>query len=124
MEHATEVNSTYALEKRLTHKYVGEYQHLDDWQRLGTFTVVAQGTTDTDYEDICQPQTTTIFGRVSDVPRGTPRADIEKALRDTFTSEGCAHEWDCCGCRSYRVNSVTRLRDGHWKIIVGSSRNY
>lgn len=116
----------HQLQKRLTHKYVGEYQHEDEWEDIGTFEVLAIGQRRPDDEGgcaPCDPITTTAFGQVT--AEGDVNAeDIERALHDTFTSWGCACEYDCCGCRSYQVEEVEELSGRYWKVVVNSSRNY
>ena len=51
---------------------------------------------------------------------------IKRALKDTFTKAGCSHDYDCCGCRSTYVTSVTYvdLENRKWVVLTHSSRNY
>lgn len=113
---------TGALSLRETRTYVGTYQHLDRWLDIGSYKVLAESTVDGDEDDYCEPQTTTMLVCVqTDEPQPVER--VERALDDTFTQHDCHHEYDCCGCRSYRAQAV-HLGAGHYKVTVGSSRNY
>lgn len=111
------------LERRLTHRYVGTYKHEDKHEYVGRLLIEATKVLDTndDPEDMCEPCTTVLFVRVSS---GYDEETVENALRDHFTAWGCAHEYDCCGCRSYRAGQITRLGSGYWRVVQHSSRNY
>jgi len=119
---------TEALEIRKTHKYVGEYSHMDEWETIGEVKVTARAVMEwnPDYVDeedaIEDPQTITYFVEVESF---TPlQSDVEQALRDKYTNWGCAHEYDCCGCRNYMVTDVVKRDAGRYIVIVHSSRNY
>jgi len=55
---------------------------------------------------------------------GVTTEEIKNALGDHFSAWGCAHEYDCCGCRSYTAHLVQELGHGYWRVLVSSSRNY
>lgn len=110
------------LSRRLTHKYVGAWKHLDSWEFIATAKktpwVVVEQPEDFDGTTICDAWVT--------LPAGADRknrAIVARALEDTLSSHGCSHEWDCCGCASYRAEVV--LRRGR-RMLVRSymTRNY
>ena len=135
-----------ALEKRLTHKYVGEYQHLDQWATIGTIDEIGKRElplSEEDECDPCDPKSWEIFVLVKPSPdlfeRWTmlnleddpdldyfkwSQREIRQALHDTYTQWGCAHEWDCCGCRSYHASEEKVVTGDLWRVVVSSSRNY
>jgi hypothetical protein len=111
------------LSIRQTRQYVGTYQHLDRWLDIGSYKVLASTTVEDDEDDgYCEPQTTTMLVCVeTDEPQPSNR--ILRALDETFTQHDCHHEYDCCGCRSFHARSE-HLGAGHYKVTVGSSRNF
>lgn len=112
------------LEKRNTHKYVGSWQHEDDWETLGTMEVLQDNTIVTDDEDICEPWQRMILLKINEDVK-VDDDTIKRALRDTFTKAGCSHEHDCCGCRSYYGHPKLIDKDEReWLVIQTSSRNY
>lgn len=115
------------LRVRNTRAYVGTYQHLDDWTDIGRFIQTASGDVlqPGDADDICEPHTLVLTGLV-ELDQPVDDETVAQALRDTFTSEGCGHEYDCCGCRSFRVGDVKRCSEELplWTLLVHSSRNY
>ncbi len=117
-----------SLDIRKTHKYVGTYQHEDDWENIGTAYELACRTlkpSESDEEDYCEPLRTLIQVKVRTYAGENPSLQqIKRALRDTYTQSGCHHEYDCCGCRSYHVDNVRRRRDGTFCVTVDSSRNF
>jgi len=117
----------HGLALRLTHVYVGSYQHLDEWADIGSFEQIGTkditSQSDDDEGDICEPRVTEIYVLVTANKEATTD-DIETALLDTHTSQGCAHEYDCCGCRSHYASSAKCLGGPVWVVTVSSSRNY
>lgn len=133
-----------ALQKRLTHKYVGEYQHLDQWMDVGSIDEIGRREipqTKEDEEDPCDYRSWEIFCLIKLAPDlhetwlnsgdgeafdfdffKWTEAQTKRALLDTHTESGCAHEWDCC--RSYHAQSAERVTGDLWKVVVSSSRNY
>ena len=111
----------YDLQVRETHKYVGTYQHLDRWKDIGRATVIESEVVSKDPDAI---EETTVVRNVVTVHSEAPDDEIAQALRDTFTSEGCAHEYDCCGCWSHYARKPRKLSPGCWEVHVSSSRNY
>jgi hypothetical protein len=112
-----------SIEIRKTHKYVGSYQHLDDWEALPERVKQLGGKgyppdDDTDYSDGGK----FVFRVVA--PRSLDPKKVMQALRDTYTSQGCAHQRDCCGCESRRA-SVTRIRrSNEYRVTQSISFNY
>jgi hypothetical protein len=112
------------LSLRETSKYVGTYRHLDEWRDIGRFEEL--GRVDlgiTDPEDMCEPRKGYILVSVAPVQKGPTRAEILRALADEFTIDGCAHEYDCCGCRSSRA-SAHHVKGNVYCVEITSSRNY
>lgn len=129
----------FDLSVRLTDKYVGEYQHLDQWATIGEYERIATGEHPSDDpDDYCESVTYYHTIRVTPDPTTSIAYDaagkpiflhrdetIRRALLDSFTDWGCAHDWDCCGCRSFLASSAHRLGDSDlWTVIVHSSRNF
>lgn len=117
------MNSTLSVRK--THKYVGTYSYLDEWEDIGTTEQIgyqAEKPND-DEDDYCEPMTETYWLIVTP-EEGATKDQIKEALRDTYTKWGCHHEYDCCGCRNYSAHYVQNTTGNLWKVVVGSSRNY
>lgn len=56
---------------------------------------------------------------------GNPTVDqIKLAIRQTFGGSHCSHEYDCCGCRSYYVSKIRKIKPHTWIFTVTSSRNF
>ena len=111
------------LNIRLTHKYVGTCKHMDDWENIGTveelsLTEIPSGNEDGLYESGDQINLVRVV-----TSRGVQK--IKQALKDTFTSTGCACSHDCCGCKSIYVRGVTRLdKDKNiWAVELHWYRN-
>lgn len=117
------------LSIRKTNKYVGTYRHMDEWEDIGTIEPLGQRLVSVDDEDPCEYTVTEKVVRIR-CDEVQPTERIEQALRDTYTSRGCAHEYDCCGCWSTHVTDVkdqfpsatgtTRI----YAVTMSSSRNY
>jgi hypothetical protein len=118
------------LELRLTHKYVGTYQHEDEWKVVGDYGIMNSQKwvkVEDDEPDITEPETMYYWVKVT--PEfGVPQEEVRQALKDSFTSSGCHHEYDCCGCRSFYSETPELMsQDGDcevWKVKVNSWRNY
>lgn len=144
-----------ALELRLTHGYVGTWKHLDKWLYLGRIDEIGTRELpvkeDEEDPDPCDPKRHEIFALVEIdqdsadfharwTAPGNPdysvedgayekwvEKQIEQALHDVYSSHGCDHEYDCCGCRSYSagdIECIARGKKNLYRIVVGSSRNY
>jgi len=121
------------LRIRRTYTYVGTYSHLDLWDVLDCraecigFQDVPLAEVEED--DLCEPQCKQIWFLVTAPGENAlpSDADLQKALEDEHTSQGCAHEWDCCGCRSYSAEAEQLFKSEDrqlWKVVQSSSRNY
>lgn len=112
------------LSIKITDKYVGSFQHLDEWRDVASYEIVrTQRLPVDDPDDICEP----ILLRHSLIVRpkhGATDEEIKQAIRSTFTQWGCAHEYDCCGCRSHAARKAKKVKDGIWSVEVFSSRNF
>lgn len=110
------------LSLRLTHRYVGEYQHEDEWRTIGFVDVLREIRLEPDDEgNPANAGTSIIMALCIDV---IARDKIEQALIDTFSRHGCACEHDCCGCVSRAVIEAKPVTGDLWKLKVGLSRNY
>lgn len=92
------------LELRLTHRYVDTYSHLDEWRSFGAaparLTPPKMVDPGNGYDE---GGTYLRWATLPRLPRRADRADAARALEDTLSSWGCHHEYDCCGCASYRT---------------------
>lgn len=95
---------TLHLSTRLTHRYVGTYKHLDRWQNVGPVRLTP-GRVVAESNGYDEGNT---YVRWATVPRGQSVDKTVRALEDTLSSHGCAHEWDCCGCASYSTRVIHR----------------
>jgi hypothetical protein len=103
------------LERRLTHRYVGTYRHLDRWRSLGGVARI------TPYREVDAGNGYDEGGtyvRWATLPRGVDRDAACRALEDALSRWGCAHEYDCCGCASY----TTRVQHRHGRRVVLKTR--
>lgn len=116
------------LKLRKTHKYVGTYQHEDQWEYLGRMTMLQYNAKCTDEEDPCEPTTIIQHFKVELENHDPVWTDeqVKRALRDTLTRSGCHHDYDCCGCVSTHVSEVLPLtRHANEYIVISHSfRNY
>lgn len=119
-----------ALELRVSNKYVGTYQHEDEWKTVGEYTILSTKKwklIDEEDFDPTEP-TKTIYTLLVIPDDDASIEDISRALRDTFTQVGCHHEYDCCGCRSWYADKPDYSyadEDGlHYELTVNSYRNY
>ena len=110
--------TTY-IRKRLTHRYVGTYAHLDDWSESVKVKELAHQVVALS-EDFDEGDTVR-FGVV--VPKSIPVKDALDMLYSTYNSHGCAHEYDCCGCPSYHAD-IKPVKRGFFSVLVKTSYNY
>jgi len=118
------------LELRVTHKYVGTYQHEDEWKVVGDYGIIQSEKwvkVDQDNFDPTEPVMVHYWVKVTP-ELGIPEEEVRQALRDSFSHVGCHHEYDCCGCRSFYASTPELLTVGEdceeWKVTVNSYRNY
>lgn len=108
------------LEARVTNRYVGTCSHLDEWQHVGRAKVM--------------PQRLVRAGNGHDdlgtylahawIPAGQDPELSRQALEDHFTSWGCAHEYDCCGCISSQARIVRQITPRTFSVAISFTRNY
>lgn len=114
------------LEIRLTNRYVGTYQHEDEWLVIGSYEITYSEKWIKQEEDgYDSVDAMKVYHHVT-VNSDASVEDIGKALQDTFTMAGCHHEYDCCGCRSYYASKPKRISDDSsvWLVEVNSWRNF
>lgn len=112
--------TTFTLEKRKTHHYRDGWSSLDEWVSIGSGRILRNV-----YSDEDEYGSMTINRFVCVAPdTSTSEADIEAALRSTFTHSNCRHDYDCCGCRSYAAIHVQRIDAHRYRVDVSSSCNY
>ena len=104
---------------RLTHSYIDQYSHLDQWETGFKFKVLGgvQVEEGNGYD---------YLGAVKHRVTGSKSLNQDKqvrALRDYFSHHGCSHERDCCGCVSTRTK-VTKVKPGIFSVLISQSRNY
>lgn len=110
-----EEKSIYSLKMKLTDKYVGTHSYLDEWQQFGKIVFInSRQHKNNEYETGSQ----TMIVQVLPFEEVTEE-QIHKCLHDVFTSRGCSHEYDCCGCKSQTVSKVYHLYDGFYLIKAG-----
>lgn len=116
------------LRLRTTFKYVGSYRDLDEWQDIGTMDqLCARPLPVAKPDDLTEPRCVRYHVMVN------AQADVETirtALADHYDVGGCAHDYDCCGCRSFYTRNVARVcgvsgsPTSLWLVDVYSARNY
>lgn len=109
------------LSKRLTHTYVGTCSHLDKWEDIGLYKEMARNQISKDDEN---PEETTVYEVAVYVESDKSKKEIEDALYSEFTSHGCSHDYDCCGCWSFYASEIKYIDQGTWRLKVSASRNY
>lgn len=92
----------FIVSRRKTFRYVESY--LDDWEDLGVLKHtpikrVADGN-GIDEEGA--------YTRWVKIPAGARASEFIRDIEDTLTRVGCSHEYDCCGCRSWRTYFIRR----------------
>ena len=85
--------------KRLTHKYNLGWRHLDKSIYMGSVKLTERRV----LEEGNGHDEGATYIQYARIPAGARIKDVLQALRDTLTHSGCQHEYDCCGCASYRV---------------------
>lgn len=118
----TEITYTNTLSRRLTQKYVGTYRHLDEWQEIGSYTVLSTDTTPG--KDLEESLTSVHMVLIDEEADKAGVVQIDRALHDEFTVSDCHHDYDCCGCRSFRTHEAKPITGRLWCVTVHSSRNY
>jgi hypothetical protein len=104
---------------RLTHKWADHCSNRDEWTdsipvKLLQGVLLSEGKS---YDE-----GSTVRYRVIG-PKNVDQKMLKKAIRDTFSTGGCSHEYDCCGCPSTYA-TVKKARKGIFTAIVKTSYNY
>lgn len=96
---------------RNTHKYVNGHSHLDEWETIGKADIVHR------FEEAENPYGRNEVSRsgngvlsilVIDVTTyaSVPITSIIRAIRSTFATDMCTHDFDGCGCPFTTVDEV------------------
>lgn len=113
--------SLYSLKLKITDKYVGTCSYLDEWQHFGRIELIgSRQNKKNEYESGSQVMLVRIL---PDPDKSVTTEQLEKCLHDAFTSVGCAHEYDCCGCVSQTVSKVWHMYDNVYFLKVSWYRN-
>ena len=113
------------LNVRLTHKYVDEYKHLDQFALIGDYLITSTERKDVgDMGEFEEDIRVIVYSDKGD-------EEITKALSNEFGHWGCSHEYDCCGCRLVRVTDVEKQDywtglsfKSAWYVKTFVTRNY
>lgn len=107
---------TIVLNKRLTHRFVGSYMHLDSWKHVGYAKLTPPKIVEhpKDFDD------GGTYIRWATFPKNQNLDDSIKAVQDVLTRVGCHHDYDCCGCESHYTLVIHR----HKRRAVFLTRSY
>lgn len=110
------------LEIRKSYRYVTEYAYMDDFERIGRFSVLSYRVVD-EGNGIDDLGSRIVRVRVDS---GSNDDDIRRALSDAFSTTGCSHEYDCCGCqiRNAYEHQIKRDKRKEWLVPMSVGRNY
>jgi hypothetical protein len=124
---------------RLTHGYVGTYRHLDKWgdevqakqlaaRKIPAWTRLAMSAgvrhgRNADHVNVDMSDGPTYVSRVIAPRNLQDRKAFIRALEDEFSSWGCAHSHDCCGCASYSA-TARHARGREYVLKIQVSYNY
>jgi hypothetical protein len=116
-----ELFMSHLLSIRNTRRYADAWRDLDDWTDIGSAKVISSHTIEIE-ED---PEYDEIFRVVEvDLDQPEPLKIVCQALDATYTNFSCTHDWDCCGCRWYRVQTTTHIEGNRYLVALTSGRNY
>jgi hypothetical protein len=117
---------TDTMQFRLTHKYRDGYSYLDEYEDAARLELIACEMS-RDNEDGCdETSRQTYVYRLISVEDGY-KNKLKRMFYSHLGGSSCTHDYDCCGCWTYRVNSVRRIHLGNvvlYKVEVNGSRNY
>lgn len=107
------------LYSRVTNQYADGWYHLDEWEHVAHVKMtpprlIREGNGHDDGGT---------YVRYFRKPTGLEQRRIHAAVRDTFSTNRCRHEYDCCGCvfTSVRTASVNRRTV---RVEITVNRNY
>lgn len=114
---------TFYAEYRTTFRYQPAWSYMDEFQCFPGkyFTVVDTVEVKPRHPEYPERGPTLLHQVIA--PRGMKRKDVERCLREQFTTGGCHHEYDCCGCRF--SSCYPRYRGKRrWSVLEYVSFNY
>lgn len=96
---------------RNTHKYVNGHSHLDEWETIGTADVLHRFTeAENPYGRNKNPRSgneeLSILVLEVVAYQNAPVTQVVRAIRDTFATDLCTHDFDGCGCTHTVVDEV------------------
>ena len=116
--------ANYDLAVRKTHKYRDGWSHLDEFETVGSFSILKSG----ELNDTSSESDGGTLVRIVQVKRTEETSDevVENALIATFSYSNCQHDYDCCGCKTYYVDSALKKSqdDDIWLVLVNYYENY
>lgn len=113
---------TVVIARRITHKFVGIFRYLDQWETIGRVRIT-NGRDVRKYSDIDGPEVGPRYIRFARLPNGVKRSVVLRAIEDELSAWGCSHEWDCCGCASYSTR-VYPYKGRVVRIVTDVTYNY
>lgn len=108
-----------SVNKRTSHKYRDGWAHEDQWEHLGVLKVTPAKVTE-EGNRYDEGDTYVRFARIQNISRKGFKM-LKQGLQDTLSGSGCQHEYDCCGCASYR--SIIR-RVGPRLVLIHTRVSY
>lgn len=104
---------------RLTHTYIDQFDHLDQWGEDFDFKGLGARVLETGngYDEGSTRRYRVIGSKTKS------QDDQVSALSSFFGHSGCTHEYDCCGCESVHA-SVRKVRPGIFSVLTQSYFNY
>jgi hypothetical protein len=93
---------------RLTHKYVGEYAHRDEWLPLEGYPKVSPARETDEGNGMDDGGAYIRWVKLPGQLSRKNRDKMVRALEDSLSKHGCACEHDCCGCASYDTRVISR----------------
>ena len=113
------------MQFRATYQYRDGYSYLDEYEDAARLELIACEMT-RDYDGCDETSHQTYVYRLISVEDGYGDG-VEGLFYNHLGGSSCTHEHDCCGCWTYRVGGVERIRLGAvdlYKVNVSGSRNY
>ena len=107
------------VNKRNTHRYRDGWAHEDSWEYLGSIKV----TPARQVEEGNGIDEGGVFVRYARIRRQDDFRLLQRGLEDTMSTSGCRHDYDCCGCASYRT-TVRRVKPRLVMIHTRVGYNY
>lgn len=158
------------ISRRITHKYVGTYRHLDQWEEVGQVKILGTARIYDPYQwealalrtdSVYGPRShfskrrnawvypfkrpmrkcerraklasfhedhsdgnTTVLNVIAKGFKGMTQQEVCRAIEDEYSSHGCAHTYDCCGCASYSARCKHTGKGAEFILIIHTSYNY